>query len=129
MRKIDFCYEQSKKRESLPKLKNKRTCNFDQKRKGFKSNKSFGNNSRNFSMNNYQGTYFKSKTQKNNTTPKGRDMSNNYVKNNEHKEPIKCWECQGLHYAKYYLNRKGNFNNVHIIQEEETIGDVTNEMP
>ena len=93
MRKVDFCYEHSKKRENLPNWKNKRTSNFDQKIKGFKSNKSFGNNSRNFSRNNYQETDFKSKTQKHITTPKGRDMPNNYVKNNEHKEPIKCWEC------------------------------------
>ena len=40
-----------------------------------------------------------------------------------------CWECQGPHYSKYCLNRKQNFNNVHTIQEEETVGDVANEMP
>ena len=27
------------------------------------------------------------------------------------------------------MNRKGNFSNVHTIQEEETVGDVANEMP
>ena len=97
-------------------------------RKCFKSNKIFGNNSQNFSKSNYQGTYFKNKTQQNITTPKGRDMPDKYIKNNEHKEPIKCWECQGPHYSKYYPNRKGNFSNVHTIQEEETIGDVANEM-
>ena len=85
MRKVNFCYEQNKNRESIPNWKNKRASNFDQKRKGFKSNKSFRNNSRNFSKNNYQGTDFKGKTRQNITTPKGRDMSNNYVKNNEHK--------------------------------------------
>ena len=90
MRKFDFCYERSKKRENIPKWKNKRTSNFDQKRKGFKSNTSFGNNSWNFSKNNYQGADFKNETQKNTTTLKGRDMPNNYVKNNEHKEPVKC---------------------------------------
>ena len=63
MRKVDFCYEQSKKRERIPNWNNKRTSNFYQKRKGFKSNKSFGNNSWNFSKNNYQGGDFKSKTQ------------------------------------------------------------------
>ena len=71
---------------------------------------------------------FRVKMQQNITTPKGRDMHNNYVKNNEHKEPIKCWECQGPHYAKYCSNRKLNFNNVHTIQEEETVGDVANEI-
>ena len=56
-------------------------------------------------------------------------MHSTYVKNNEHKEPVKCWECQGPHYKKLYLKRKENFNNVHTIQEEETVGDVANEMP
>ena len=46
---------------------------------------SFGNNSQNFSKSTYQGTNFKGKTQQNITTPKGRDMPNNYVKNNEKK--------------------------------------------
>ena len=27
------------------------------------------------------------------------------------------------------MNQKGNFNNTHTIQEEETLGDVANEMP
>ena len=89
MRKANFCCEQSKKRERLPNQKNKRTGNFDQKRKCFKSNKNFGNNSQNFSKNNYQGADFKNKASKSTTTPKGIDMPNNYVKNNEHKEPIK----------------------------------------
>ena len=41
---------------------------------------------------------------------------------------MKFWECQGPHYAKYCPNRKGNFSNVHTIQEEEMVGDVGNEM-
>ena len=56
-------------------------------------------------------------------------MPNNFVKNNEHKEPVKCWKFQGPHYAKYCMNRRGKFNNVHTIQEEETVGDVANETP
>ena len=40
MRKDDFSYEHSKKRETIPDWKNKRTRNFDQKRKCFNSNKS-----------------------------------------------------------------------------------------
>ena len=62
-------------------------------------NKSFENNSPSFSQNYYQGAYFKNKTQQNTTAPKGRNMPNNFVKNNEHKEPIKCWECQRPHCA------------------------------
>ena len=56
-------------------------------------------------------------------------MPNNYVKNNEHKEPVKCWECQGPHYEKDCPNRRRNYNNVHTIQEEEMVGDVENEIP
>ena len=46
MRKANFCYAQSKnKRKGIPNWKNKRTSNFEQRRKGYKPNKSFGNNS------------------------------------------------------------------------------------
>ena len=93
MIKANFCYEQSKKRESIPNWKNKRASNSNQKRKCFEPNKSFRNNSQNFPKNNYQGTNFQGKTQQNITAPKGKYMPNNYVKNNEHKEPIKCKEC------------------------------------
>ena len=96
---------------------------------GFKPNKNFRNNSWNFPKNNYQGTYFKGKTQQNIKAPKGRDMHNNYVKNNEQKEPVNCQECQGPHYAKDCPNRKRNSSNVHTIQKEENVGDVANEMP
>ena len=54
MRKYDLCYEQSKKREILPNWKTKKTGHFDQKRRGFKSIKSFRTRSQNFSKNNYQ---------------------------------------------------------------------------
>ena len=118
MIKDNLCYKQSKNRELIPNQKNKRESNFDHKREGFKPNKNFENNSQNLSKNNYQGTYFKGKTQQNITTQKCGDMPNNYVKNNEYKEPVKCWEWQGPHSEKYCLNRKGNFNNVHKIQEE-----------
>ena len=59
MRKANFCFEQRKnKKEGKPNWKSKRTSNFEQRRKGFKPNRNFKNNSRNFSKNNYQGTYF-----------------------------------------------------------------------
>ena len=46
MRKDNLCYEQRKnKREGVPNWKVKRTYNFEQRRKCFKSNKNFGNNS------------------------------------------------------------------------------------
>ena len=61
MRKVEFYYEQSKKRESLPEWKTKNKSHFDQKRRGFKSNKSFGSKSQNFSKNNYHRTDFKNK--------------------------------------------------------------------
>ena len=64
--------------------------------------------------------------QQNNTTPKGRDMTNNYIKNNEQKDPIKCWKSQGPHYAKGCSNKRRNYSNVHTFQEEETVGDVAN---
>ena len=57
---------------------NKKKSHFDQKKRGFKSNKSFGNKSMNFSNNNYQRTNFKNKVPQNTTTPKGRDMPNNF---------------------------------------------------
>ena len=56
-------------------------------------------------------------------------MLNYWVKNNEHRGPVKLWECQEPHYAKYCSNRKGKFNNLHTIQEKETVEDVENEMP
>ena len=58
--------------------------------KGFNRNKSFKNNSRIFSKNNYQGTNFKGKTHQNFTAPKSRVMPNIYVKINEQREPVKC---------------------------------------
>ena len=61
MRNDDFCYEQSKKRESLPKFNTKKISHFDKRRRGFKSNKNFGSKCQKFSKNKYQKTDFKNK--------------------------------------------------------------------
>ena len=116
MTKANLCYEQSKnKKEGIPNWKSKRTNNFEQRRKGFNPNINFGNNSWNYYKNNYQGTDFKSNAQQNFTTTKNRDLPNNHGKNNEQRELVKSWECQGPHYAKDYPNRKRNFSNVYTI--------------
>ena len=68
------------------------------------------------------------KTPQNIAASKGRDLFNNFVRNIEQRELVKCWECQGPHYAKYCSNQKGNTGNIHTAQEEETVGVVENEM-
>ena len=84
MRKYNLCYEQRKnKKEGVRNWNSKITNNFEQRRKAFKSNRNFKNNSRNHSKNTYQGIDFKSNTQQNFTAPKNMDITNNYVKNNE----------------------------------------------
>ena len=46
MGKDNFCYEKIKnKREGVPNWKGKRNNNFEQRRKGYNSNKNFKNNS------------------------------------------------------------------------------------
>ena len=47
------------------------------------------NNFGNYLNNTYQGTDFKSNTQQNFTASKNRDIPNNYVTNNEQREPVK----------------------------------------
>ena len=76
MRKANFCYEQIRKNkiEGVRNQKVKRTNNFQHRRKGFKSNRNFINNSRNYPKNTYQGTDFKSNTQQNFTKAKNGDI-------------------------------------------------------
>ena len=80
------------RKECAPNGRIKRTSNFDQRRKGFNPNRNFENNSQNYSKNNYQGRYFKSNTQQNFRAANNIDIANNHGKNNEQREPVKCWE-------------------------------------
>ena len=108
LRKANFCYEQNRKRENMPNWKAKRFNNFEHKMKGFIPNRNFGNNNAcNFPNKNFQG--IKGNSQPNPNGPRNKEPANNhsnYVKNNEHKEPIKCWDCNGPHYASVCLNKK-----------------------
>ena len=61
--------------ESLPNLKNKKTIHFEQRRRGFKPNNSFGSKSQNFSKNNYQTTDFKNKVPQNTQEERKSDLS------------------------------------------------------
>ena len=56
MRKANFCYEQNRKKKSMTNWKAKRSNNFEQKKKGFISNRNFRNNNTwNFPNKNFQG--------------------------------------------------------------------------
>ena len=87
----------------MPNQKTKRSNNFEQRKKSFTTNRNFGhNNSHKFPNKNFQGNNLKSNSQQNPTRTRNKEFTNNhsnYVKINERKEPIKCWECQGPHYA------------------------------
>ena len=76
--------------ESLPNLKNKKTIHFEQRRRGFKPNNSFGSKSRNFSKNNYQKTDFKNNVPHNTAASKERDMFNTFIRNTEQRKLVKC---------------------------------------
>ena len=51
------------------------------------------------------------------------------TKNFERKERVKCWECNGPHYASVCPNRKNTVSNIHTVQEEMTIGDLARTIP
>ena len=131
MRKENFCYEQNRKRENMPNWKAIRSNNFEHKKKGFTPNQNFGNNNaRNVPNKKFQGN--KSNSHPNINGPGNKETANNhsnYVKNNERKEPIKCWDCNGPHYALVCPNRKKTVSNIHTMQEDMTIGDLVREMP
>ena len=101
MRKANFCYEQNCKKESMANQKAKRNNNYEQKKKEFVPNRnSTNNNTRNFPSKNFQGNKSNSQTNQNNQRNKESATNHsNYKKNFELKEPIKCWACNGPHYA------------------------------
>ena len=94
-------------------------------------NRNFKNNyTRNFPSKNLQGN--KSNSETNPNGPRNKESVNNhsnYTKSFERKEPIKCWECNGPHYASSCPNRKNNVSNIHTIQEEMIVGDLAKTMP
>ena len=102
--------------------KTKRPNNFEQRKKGFTPNRNFGhNNSRKFPNKNFQGNNFKGNSLQNPIVTSNKEITNNhsnYVKNNEFKEQVKCWEFQGPHNALVFPNRKKTVNNIHAVLEE-----------
>ena len=110
--------------------KAKRSNNFQHKKKGFIYNRNFGNNNTcNFPNKNFQGN--KGNSQLNSNRPRNKEPTNNhnnYVKNNERKELIKCWDCNEPHYALVCPYRKKTVSNIHTVQEEMTVGDLARGM-
>ena len=121
MRKANLCYEQNRKKESMAIWKAKKNNNYDQKKKEFVPNhNSKNNNARNFSNKNFQGN--KNNSQNNQNNKKNKEPANNhsnYTKKFERKEPEKCWECNGPHYASVCPNWKKTVNNIHTIQAQD----------
>ena len=111
--------------------KAKMNNNFEQKKKYFVPNRNFkNNNTRNFPSKNFQGNKSNSQTNPNNQK-NGESANNhsNYTKNFEQKKPIKCLDCNGLHYASVCPNRKKTVSNIHTIQKEMNIGDLVRTNP
>ena len=111
--------------------KAKRNNKFEQKKKKFVPNRNYkNNNTRNFPSKNFHGN--KSNLQTNQNNQKNKEYANNhsnYTKNFERKEPIKCWECNGPHYASVCPNWKKTVSNMHTIQEEMIVADLARKMP
>ena len=133
MRKANFCFEQNRKKESLANWKAKKNNNQSEfKKKDFVPNRKFKNNkAKNYSNNkNFQGN--RNSTPNNQNNFKGKETTNNhgnFTKRFECKEPVKCWECNGPHYASVCPNRKKTVSNIHTIQKEMTVGELARTMP
>ena len=108
MRKANFCFEQNKKKEGLSNQKAKKNNNQPEfKKKEFVPQKNFKNNkNKNYSNNkNFQGKRNGASNNSNNF--KGKEAANNHgnlTKSFERKEPVKCQECNGPHYASVCPN-------------------------
>src|SRR5713226_9788567 len=129
MHKANFCFEQNKNKEGIANWKAKKNGNQSEfKKKEFVPQKNFRNNkNRNHSNGkNFQGS--KNGASNNSNNFKGsKEVSNNhgnFTKNFKRKEPVKCWECNGPHYASVCPNRKKSVSNIHTVQEEMTIGEL-----
>ena len=133
MRKFNFCFEQNRKKESLSNWKAKKNNNqYEQKKKDFVPNRNSKNNKAINYPNNKKFQGNKNNTPSNQNNSKGKEFANNhgnFTKNFERKEPIKCWECNGPHYASVCPNRKNIVINIHTIQEEMTVGELVRTMP
>ena len=71
-------------------------------------------------------------TSNNSNNFKGKEAANNhgnFTKSFERKEFVKCWECNGPHYASVCPNWKKAVSNIHTVQEEMTVGELARTMP
>ena len=119
------------KRKVWQTRRQKELTNIEQKKKGFVANCNFkNNNTRNFPNKNFQGNKFNSQLNPNGQRNKEPvNNHSNYTKNDEWKEPVKCWKCNGPHYASVCPNRKNIVSNIHTIHEDMTVGDLARTMP
>ena len=77
MRKVNFCYEQNRKKETMNNWKAKRNNNFEQKKKEFVPNRNSKNYyTKNFSSKNFQGN--KSNSQINLNNQRNKESVNNH---------------------------------------------------
>src|SRR5882757_6200225 len=134
MRKANFCFEQNKKKEGIANWKARKNGNqAEYKKKEFTPQKNFKNSkNRNHSNGkNFQGIKNGASNNSNNFkgSKEGSNNNGNFTKSFERKEPVKCWECNGPHYASVCPNRKKPNNNIHTIQDEMTVGDFARTMP
>ena len=61
----------------------------------------------NFPNKNFQGNKGNSQLNPNGTrNEEPTNNHSNYIKNNERKEPLKCWECNGPHYASIFITER-----------------------
>ena len=95
-------------------------------------NRNFKNNkAKKYSNNkNFQGN--RNSTPNNQNNFKGKETANNhgnFTKSFECKEPVKCWECNGPHYASVCPNWKKTVSNIHTVQKEMTVGELVRSMP